>query len=105
MTPDSEKNDREVFAALRADRPEEFWQNQRAAIMRALPRRVAPSKRADGWKLAPALAALFIAAAWLFRHEKPLPPAPPQADAQMLENLDLLNDMDLLERIPEKELI
>ena len=105
MKPDNEQNDNQFFSALRAKKPETFWRTQRASIMNALPSRAAAQVRLTGWKLAPAFATLALGAAWLFYHEKPQPPAPPQTDARMLENLGLLDEMDLLERIPEKELI
>lgn len=105
MKPDNEQNDKQFFSALGAEKPEAFWRAQRASIMDALPSRTTAQFRLTGWKLAPAFATLALGAAWLFYHEKPQPPAPPQADARMLENLGLLDEMDLLERIPEQELI
>ncbi|NLO91588.1 MAG: hypothetical protein GX410_06325 [Elusimicrobia bacterium] len=104
MKPDSEQNDRELFSRLGVRKPDEFWEKQRADVMKALPERRTARQPLARWQLAPVLAALLIAAAWLFRHEKPLP-APQQNETQMLEHLDMLDNMDLLERIPDKELI
>ncbi|HOX23301.1 MAG TPA: hypothetical protein PLL10_07550 [Elusimicrobiales bacterium] len=99
-------NDDEIFGKLKAQKPEAFWNRQRARIMQALPERRRALVAVPAWSLAPALAALVLGAAWLLNHPNRVKLQPtPAVSEQMLENLDMLSELELLQRIPERELI
>ncbi|HBB67751.1 MAG: hypothetical protein A2X28_06145 [Elusimicrobia bacterium GWA2_56_46] len=96
---DDEK-DGKLLSLMEVRRPEAFWQRQRNAIIGAAAEKRGPSR---AWLLAPAAVAALVF--FLAR----LPGPAPEPDAQIvstafLEHLDLLDDMDVLEAVPENEL-
>jgi hypothetical protein len=97
----NDEKEKKLFSLMAARRHEAFWQRQKKEILAAAAG--APSRRTT-WLLAP-VAAL---SAMLFFAVKPQTPAPaPETQlvsAAFLENLDLLDDMDVLEAVPENEL-
>jgi len=96
---DNEKEEK-LLSLLAARRSEAFWSAQRARILSAAPR---GRSAAPAWLLLPAGAALLVAV--LVR--APRPPEvqePPAVTAAFIEHLDLLDDMDVLEALPEGEL-
>jgi len=98
MNDDKEKR---LISLLAVRRHEAFWQRQEKEILAAAAGR--PSHR-KAWLLAPAAAL----AALLFFTAKPQTPAPAPENqlvsTAFLEHLDLLDDMDVLEAVPENEL-
>lgn len=97
---DENKEDR-LLSLLAARRSDAFWAGQKARIMAA---RSEIRGIARAWLLAPAAIALITAFA-LTRAPRHEPAAEPQAvTVAFLENLDMLDDMDVLEAVPEEEL-
>jgi len=95
-----EERDEKLLSLLAPRRSEAFWSAQRARILAAAPGRRGLS---GAWLLLPAAAALLVAV--LVR--APRPPEvqePPAVTAAFIEHLDLLDDMDVLEALPEGEL-
>lgn len=97
---DGEK-EKKLISLLAVRRPEAFWRGQKAAIIGA----AREDRGASGaWLLAPA-AAVAVLAVFLARPPGPAPePETQSVSAAFLEHLDLLDDMDVLEAVPENEL-
>jgi hypothetical protein len=97
----NDEKEKKLFSLMAANRHEAFWQRQKKEILARTS--AAPSHR-KAWLLAPAAAA----AALLFFVVRPQAPAPvPEnqlVSTAFLEHLDLLDDMDVLEAVPENEL-
>lgn len=96
----NEDKEKELISLLAVRRHEAFWQRQKKEILASSCAR--PSHR-KAWILAPAAAL----AALLFFTGRPQTPAPaPESlvSTAFLEHLDLLDDMDVLEAVPENEL-
>lgn len=98
---DEEKDDK-LVSLLAVRRSEAFWSAQKARIMSA-----AAQKRgvARAWLLAPAAAMAVLTLLVLSREPRHQPQDEPRAvSTAFLEHLDLLDDMDVLEAVPEEEL-
>ena len=97
----NEEKEKELLSLLAVKRHEAFWQRQKREILARAG--AAPSHR-KAWLLASAAAA----AALFFFISRPQAPAPvPVAQlvsTAFLEHLDMLDDMDVLEAVPENEL-
>jgi len=96
----NEDKEKKLISLLAVRRHEAFWQRQEKEILAAVAGR--PSHR-KAWLLAPAAAL----AALLFFTSRPQTPAPsPESlvSTAFLEHLDMLDDMDVLEAVPENEL-
>lgn len=97
-----EEKEKKLVSLLAPRRPEAFWARQKAEILSALPGAGGPFR---AWLLAPAAAAAAVLVLLLARPQGPAPqPAAPAVSTAFLENLDLLDDMDVLEAVPEKDL-
>jgi len=105
MKPEKKDNDLNLFGQLRVEKPEAFWSAQRARILAKLPERRNALRGLPAWTLAPAFAAAFLLVMAWFAQKQPTTPSMPEAEVQMLENLDMLSEMDILQKIPEQELI
>jgi len=95
-----EEKEKKLLSLMEVRRPEAFWRRQRNAIIGA-----AAEKRgsARAWLLAPAAAAALV----FVLARLPGPPSEPETQVvstAFLEHLDLLDDMDVLEAVPENEL-
>lgn len=96
----NEDKEKKLISLLAVRRHDAFWQRQEKEILAAAAGR--PSHR-KAWLLAPAAAL----AALLFFTGRPQTPAPAPENlvsTAFLEHLDLLDDMDVLEAVPENEL-
>ncbi|HBA59265.1 MAG TPA: hypothetical protein DCZ92_00290 [Elusimicrobia bacterium] len=98
---DDEK-DKKLLSLLAAPQSEAFWTRQKEAIIAATRRKSGPAR---AWLLVPAagLAALLVAV-FGSQLQGPRSDAPQAVSTAFLEHLDLLDDMDVLEAIPEEEL-
>jgi len=91
-----------LVSLLAVRRSDAFWARQRAQIMAAATKKHGSAR---AWLLAPAAVAVAIMAIVLARG-----PRLPQMEEQQLvstafiESLDLLEDLDVLEVVPEREL-
>ncbi len=95
-----EEKEEKLLSLLSARRSPAFWSAQRARILSAAPQR---SARGPAWLLLPASVALLVAV--LVRAPRtPEVQEPPAITAAFIEHLDLLDDMDVLEALPEGEL-
>jgi len=97
-----EEKEEKLIALLAPRRSEVFWSRQKAQIMAA-----AAQKRGlmRVWVLAPAAAIAALLVVVLARGPRQPPQEEPQVvSTAFLEHLDLLDDMDVLEAVPEEEL-
>lgn len=98
---DDEKENK-LISLLAVRRPEAFWQRQQNAITGAAAKSRGSSR---AWLLAPAAAAAAVLVVFLARLPGPAPAPETQiVSTAFLEHLDLLDDMDVLEAVPENEL-
>lgn len=98
---DDEK-EKKLIELMAVERPEAFWLRQKRAISGAAAGSRAASKT---WLLMPAAAAAALAVIFLVRQPEPAADYKvPSVSTAFLENLDLLDDMDVLEAVPESEL-
>jgi len=97
-----DEQDKKLLSLLAAPRSEAFWTRQKTEILAATRRK---NSLARAWLLVPAagLAALLVAV-FGSRLQQPHPVAPQAVSTAFLEHLDMLDDMDVLEAIPEEEL-
>lgn len=94
---DDEK-EKKLLSLMAAPRPEAFWARQKAGIISA----AAVHGASRAWVLAPAAAAVLLV---LLAKPRVAPPPPEAAvSTAFLEHLDMLDDMDVLEAVPEDEL-
>jgi len=95
---DKEKEEK-LLSLLVPRRSDVFWARQKAQIMAAVAAKRGFSR---AWLLAPAgvMAALLVFALARAPRQLPMNEAPAISTA-FLENLDLLDDMDILEAVPE----
>ena len=96
-----EEKENELLSLLAVRRPEAFWLRQKNAITRAAYEKNAVSR---AWLLAPAAAAAAVLVMFLARTPQQAPAPETLVSTAFLENLDLLDDMDVLEAVPENEL-
>ncbi len=96
------KDEREqrLSELLQVRRTEAFWAAQQARITAAAAR-PAPPRR---WLLMPAAALSAALLLVLARDLRRQPEPQPAVTAAFIEHLDLLDDMDVLEAVPEEEL-
>jgi hypothetical protein len=95
-----EKKEKKLVSLLEVRRTEAFWFRQKNGIIGAVSEKSAVS---GGWLLAPVAAAALV----IFLARMPGPAPEPDTKAvstAFLEHLDLLDDMDVLEAVPENEL-
>lgn len=95
----NDEKEKELLSLLAVRRQEAFWAGQRARILSA-----APDRRARAWLLAPVMAAAAVLVLLLARPGVKDPPPEAAVSTAFLENLDMLDDMDVLEAVPEEEL-
>jgi hypothetical protein len=97
----NDEKEKALFSLMAVRRHEAFWQRQKKEILAAASG--VPAHR-KVWLLAPA----GVLAALVFFAVRPHSPAPDPENrlvsAAFLEHLDMLDDMDVLESVPEKEL-
>lgn len=96
----NEDKEKKLVSLMAVRRSEAFWERQKDVIRN---RASAPS-RPRAWLLVPAAAAAALAF-MLVRPADRLPPPETAVSTAFLENLDMLDDLDVLEAIPEEELI
>lgn len=95
----NEDKEKELLSLLSARRPEAFWAGQRARILAS-----AKAPRPRAWLLAPVIAAAAVLVVLLARPGEKAAPPEAAVSTAFLENLDMLDDMDVLENVPEEEL-
>ncbi len=96
-----EEEDEKLIPLLSARRSEAFWNAQKAEILSAAGSR---SGIRRAWLLVPAAAMAALLVLALGRGHRVNPDTPPAVSTAFLENLDLLDDMDVLEAIPDGDL-
>lgn len=96
-----EEREKKLISLLAARRGEAFWAAQRARITAAAAEKRGPAR---AWLLAPAAAAVLLAVLLARPQRAPLETDPQAVSAAFIEHLDLLDDMDVLEAVPEEEL-
>lgn len=97
-----EEKEEKLVSLLAVRRSEAFWSAQEARLMSA-----AAGKRsfARAWALAPAAAMAALLVLVLTRGPRQSPIGEPQGvSTAFLEHLDLLDDLDVLEAVPEEDL-
>lgn len=92
------EKEKELLSLLEVRRQDAFWAGQRARILSAA------ARPARAWLLAPVMAAAAVLVLLLARPGVKAPPAEAVVSTAFLENLDMLDDMDVLEVVPEEEL-
>jgi len=98
-----EEKEEKLIALLAPRRSEAFWAMQKARIMAAAAEKPGLAR---AWLLAPAAVAAALLVVVLARGPRQLPVAEPATvSTAFLEHLDLLDDMDVLEAVPEEELL
>lgn len=97
-----EEKEKKLISLLAVERPEAFWTRQKKEIIGTVSGKRMTSR---AWLLVPAtaMAGLLVFAAGRGSRQVVLDEAPSVSTA-FLENLDLLDDMDVLEAIPEGDL-
>ena len=95
----NDEKEKKLFSLLAARRSEAFWAAQGARIRSA----AAARRPARAWLLVPAAAAAVLVALLARPRVVPAPPEA-QVSAAFLEHLDLLDDLDVLEAVPEDKL-
>lgn len=97
---DHEKEEK-LTALLAPRRSPAFWAGQKARIMAAAAEGRAFSR---AWLLAPAVAAALLLLMPGREPRQPVIDTEPAVTTAFLEHLDFLDDMDVLEAMPEEEL-
>lgn len=98
----NDEKEEKLISLLAARRSDAFWSRQKAAILSAAGEGTAPRR---AWLLAPAAALAALLVLLLARGPRQqLPDDTQTVSAAFIEHLDLLDDMDVLEAIPEEEL-
>ncbi|HAN03836.1 MAG: hypothetical protein A2X29_05885 [Elusimicrobia bacterium GWA2_64_40] len=98
----NEEKESKLVSLLAARRSEAFWRRQKAGILRAAVEERGPRR---AWLLAPAAALAALLVLVLARNPRqPVLDEPQAVSAAFIEHLDLLDDMDVLEAVPEEEL-
>ena len=98
-----EEKEEKLIELLAPRRSDAFWAGQKARIMAATAEKAALARV---WLLAPAAVAAALLVVLLARDPRQLPVGePPTVSTAFLEHLDLLDDMDVLEAVPEEELL
>lgn len=96
-----EEKEKKLLSLLAVGRPEAFWARQKQEISGA----VSGKHRVfRAWLLVPAAAMAALLVLALGRGHRVSHDAPPAVSTAFLENLDLLDDMDVLEAIPDGDL-
>ncbi|HBB67646.1 MAG TPA: hypothetical protein DCZ93_10195 [Elusimicrobia bacterium] len=96
-----DEKERKLLSLLAPRRSEAFWAAQRARIASSAAERKGPAR---AWLLAPAAAAALLAVLLVRPQREPMQTEPQVVSAAFIEHLDLLDDMDVLEAVPEEEL-
>lgn len=96
----NEDKEKKLISLMAVRRHDAFWQRQEKEILAAAAGR--PSHR-KAWLLAPA-AALAALLFFTGRPQTPVPAPENLVSTAFLEHLDMLDDMDVLEAVPENEL-
>jgi hypothetical protein len=96
-----EEKDEKLIALLAARRSEAFWNARKAGILAGAGARSGVRR---AWLLVPAAAMAALLVLALGRGHRVNLDAPPAVSTAFLENLDLLDDMDVLEAIPDGDL-
>ncbi|HAT72304.1 MAG TPA: hypothetical protein DCS63_05760 [Elusimicrobia bacterium] len=96
-----EEKEKELAALLAVRRPEDFWLRQKNAIISAASEKRAPAR---AWLLMPVAAAAALMLVFLARTPVRVPGPETLISTAFLDHLDLLDDMDVLEAVPENEL-
>lgn len=96
-----EEKEEKLIPLLAVRRSEAFWNARKAVIISAAGAR-SGAKRA--WLLVPAAAMAAMLVFALGRGHRVNLDTPPAISTAFLENLDLLDDMDVLEAIPDGDL-
>ncbi|MHB0994946.1 MAG: hypothetical protein ACYC2I_01110 [Elusimicrobiales bacterium] len=94
----NEEKEKELLSLVAVRRPDAFWARQRAEILSA-----AKSGPARAWLLAPAAAAVLLVVL-LANPKQEAPPPEAAVSTAFLDHMDMLDDMDVLEAVPEEEL-
>lgn len=95
----NDEKEKELLSLLAVRRREAFWAGQRARILSA-----ARPRSARAWLVAPVMAAAAALVVLLARPGVKEPPPEAAVSTAFLDNLDMLDDMDVLEAVPEEEL-
>jgi len=96
-----EEKEEKLLSLLAARRSEAFWNARKAGIISAAQARSGVKKT---WLLVPAAAMAALLFFALGRSPRGSLDTPPSVSTAFLENLDLLDDMDVLEAIPDGDL-
>lgn len=96
-----EEREEKLAALLAPRRSEAFWAGQKARIMAAAAEGRTFSR---AWLLAPVAAAALLLLVPGREPRQPAADAPPAVTTAFLDHLDFLDDMDVLEALPEEEL-
>jgi len=96
----NEEKEKKLFSLLAAKRSEAFWTRQKAGILAAAGR----PRLSAAWLLAPAAAAAALLLLFFPRPAHFTPPEEAAVSTAFLEHIDLLDDMDVLEAVPEDKL-
>ena len=94
-----DEKEKKLFSLMEAKRPEAFWAAQAACIKAG-----AAGRPFRAWVLAPVLGAAAVLVLLLARPGVRQPPPEAAVSTAFLEHLDMLDDMDVLEAVPEEEL-
>lgn len=95
----NDEKEKELLSLVAVRRPDAFWARQRAEILSA-----ARSGSARAWLLAPAAAAAVLLVVLLAKSRQEAPPPEAVVSTAFLDHMDMLDDMDVLESVPEEEL-
>ena len=96
----NEEKEKKLYSLLAAKRPEVFWARQKAAILAGTSIR----RPSIAWLLAPAAAAAALLLFFFPKYAHFSPPEEAAVSTAFLEHIDLLDDMDVIEAVPEDEL-
>ena len=98
----NDEKEEKLLSLLAARRGDAFWRRQKAGILQAAGE---GRRELRAWVLAPAAALAAVLVLVLARAPRqPIPDEPQAVSAAFIEHLDLLDDMDVLEAVPEEEL-
>lgn len=95
----NDEKEKKLLSLAEVRRSDAFWARQRAEILSA-----ANGRTARTWLLVPAAAAAVLLVVLLANPKQEAPPPEAVVSTAFLDHMDMLDDMDVLEAVPEEEL-
>jgi len=97
-----EQKEQKILSMMAARRPDGFWEAQKKRILGAVEEN---PRNYRAWLFAPVAAAAVVMVFVLARGPSQVTPDEPgSVSTAFLDHLDLLDDMDVIESVPEEEL-